>query len=99
MRRFNNQKKKLSMTIALVLIVFVGLAYAFLNEKLIFDDKKVDFYRNDMSKPAASSEYAFEGSEINVPSLGIVMKPQLLTEKYYVFVEKSNSLVWELMKA
>ena len=35
MRRFNNQKKKLSMTIALVLIVFVGLAYAFLNEKLI----------------------------------------------------------------
>lgn len=70
-----------------------------LNEKLIFDDKKVDFYRNDMSKPAASSEYAFEGSEINVPSLGIVMKPQLLTEKYYVFIEKSNSLVWELMKA
>ena len=38
MRRFNNQKKKLSMTIALVLIVFVGLAYAFLNEKLIINN-------------------------------------------------------------
>ena len=38
MRRFKNQKKKLSMTIALVLIVFVGLAYAFLNEKLIINN-------------------------------------------------------------
>ena len=38
MKRFNNQKKKLSMTIALVLIVFVGLAYAFLNEKLIINN-------------------------------------------------------------
>ena len=70
-----------------------------LNEKLIFDGSKVDFYRNDMSKPAASSQYAFEGTEINVPSLAIVMKPQMLTSKYFVFVEKSNSLVWELMKA
>ena len=70
-----------------------------LNEKLVFDANKVDFYRNDMSKPAATSQYAFEGKEINVPSLGIVMKPQLLTDKYFVFIEKSNSLVWELMRA
>ena len=70
-----------------------------LNEKLIFDDKKVDFYRNDMSKPAATSTYGFEGEEISVPSLNIVMKPKLLTDKYYVFIEKSNSLVWELMRA
>lgn len=69
-----------------------------IDEKFIFHDGILDYYKNGETKPAASFTYSLDKNSMFVEELSLNVMVLKITDSCIIFVETNTGYVWELEK-